>query len=400
MIPLTEIAGYGGKMNKNTYPITIDSQTYGDLNGVIIYVTPEIYARFEKETSKIDGRPMIQHLQDGTAIQGLKHLIMEIKNKGENFQLVITEADTHKDRFEYHINYDEYKKKAGIRFYDLYRETGHDVASSYLNSYFPDEFEYDPNKLKESEINRIKQQIPDLIKGAPDNEKNHLALIEKTTQSLKKSRRKNRSLHLAYEQLQQQSSLTYYKTRLDELTTRLKSKKGFHETIGDDCWQNWIYDNKWLFGTHYLPPFEKEKVGFDSIPDFLFPTFDGFLDILEIKRPSFDVIKPDGSHAGSWAWCPDTNWAIGQVVNYLKEIDKLQLVIAERINAKYEDDYDIPIYAVKPRAFILVGNSEQWKPTQHQALRNLNYSLHGIEVLTYYDLRQRGEGIIKMLERL
>lgn len=112
--------------------------------------------------------------------------------------------------------------------------------------------------------------------------------------------------------------------------------------------------------------------------------------------PKFDVIKPDDSHTGSWAWCPDTNWSIGRVVNYLKEMEKLQLVVAERINSIYENEYDIPICAVKARAFILIGNSTKWKPSQHQAFRNLNYSLHGIQVLTYHDLWQRGEGIIKM----
>jgi hypothetical protein len=386
-------------MMAEKYPVVIESPSYGDLNGATIYLTSAMYSRFEKEKSKVDGRLMIEHLKEGTAIQGLKHILTELKIKNREYQLVITENNTHKEGNEYHISYNEYKKKAGARFYDLYRETGLDIASSYLNSYFPDEFEYNLNKLKESEINRVKSEIPDLIKNAPETEKNHLALIEKTTQSLKRSRRKNKHLHLAYEQLQQQSTLTYYQSKLDELTTRLNSKKGFHETKGDDCWQKWIYDNKWLFGTHYLPPIEKEKVGFDSIPDYLFPTFDGFLDILEIKLPKFDVIKSDESHTGSWAWCPDTNWAIGQVVNYLREMEKLQLVVAERINSNYEDDYDMPIYAVKPRAFVLIGNSEKWKPTQHQALRNLNYALHGIQVLTYHDLRQRGEGIVKMIER-
>ena len=133
-----------------------------------------------------------------------------------------------------------------------------------------------------------------------------------------------------------------------------------------------------------------------SLPS-MFPTFDGFLDILEIKLPKFDVIKQDPSHAGSWAWCPETNKAIGQVVNYLQEMEKGQLQLADKINEKYGKDYDITIYSVKPRAFIVIGNSVTWNPVQKKALRNLNYSLHGIQVLTYFDLLTRGESIIAML---
>jgi len=36
------------------------------------------------------------------------------------------------------------------------------------------------------------------------------------------------------------------------------------------------------------------------MPDFIFPTLDGFVDILEIKLPSKEVIVEDASHAGSW----------------------------------------------------------------------------------------------------
>lgn len=44
---------------------------------------------------------------------------------------------------------------------------------------------------------------------------------------------------------------------------------------------------------------------------------------------------------------------------------------------------------------IIIGNKAGWTSEQHKALRKLNYSLHGIEVLTYTDLEKRGEAIIK-----
>ena len=89
------------------------------------------------------------------------------------------------------------------------------------------------------------------------------------------------------------------------------------------------------------------------MPDYLFPTVDGFVDILEIKLPKHEVIKADASHSGAWMWSPETNKAIGQVINYLAEIDRLRLEIEKRIKSVYE----LNISLLKPRAYTLIGNS-------------------------------------------
>ncbi len=176
---------------------------------------------------------------------------------------------------------------------------------------------------------------------------------------------------------------------IDELKNRLT--KVFSETTGDDSWQKWIFRNNWLFGANYQEPIEKQKINITGImPDFLFPTIDGFVDILEIKLPNDEVIEADNGHAGSWIWSKNSNIAIGQVVNYLCEVDRLRLEIEKQIKIKYGKEISL----LKPRAFILIGNSENWKIEKREALRKLNHSLHGIEVITYLDLIQRGEAFL------
>ena len=76
-----------------------------------------------------------------------------------------------------------------------------------------------------------------------------------------------------------------------------------------------------------------------------------------------------------------------------------QLELKERINDKYGKKYPVTIQPLKPRAFILVGMSDNWNAQKKKAFRMLNYALHGIEVLTYTDLIIRGESIISMLEK-
>lgn len=162
---------------------------------------------------------------------------------------------------------------------------------------------------------------------------------------------------------------------------------GCSETAGDDSWQNWIYKNNWLFGVNYKVPIEKSKINIAGImPDFLFPTLDGFVDILEIKLPTDEVILEDKSHKGSWKWTAETNSAIGQVVNYLGEIDRLRLEVEKSVKTKY--GYDLSF--LKPRAYILIGNSASWASDKKEGLRKINHALHGITVLTYRDLLDRG----------
>ncbi len=179
---------------------------------------------------------------------------------------------------------------------------------------------------------------------------------------------------------------------VNELQSRLRIG-GFSETSGDDSWQKWIYENNWLFGVNYKKPIEKTKINITGImPDYLFPTLDGFVDILEIKLPDDEVISKDASHPGSWKWTKETNKAIGQVVNYLGEIDRLKLEIEKNV----KDQYGFEIGLLKPRTHILIGDSNLWDGNKKEGLRKMNHALHGIEVLTYKDLVDRGnQAVVK-----
>ena len=174
---------------------------------------------------------------------------------------------------------------------------------------------------------------------------------------------------------------------VEELSCRLQTG-GYSETTGDDSWQKWIYRNNWLFGVNYKKPIEKTKINITGImPDYLFPTLDGFVDILEIKLPDNSVINEDTNHPGSWKWSSETNGAIGQVVNYLSEIDRQRLEIEKNIKNEFESEISL----LKPRAYILIGDSSDWRNVKKEGLRNLNHALHGVEVLTYKDLLDRGK---------
>ncbi len=189
------------------------------------------------------------------------------------------------------------------------------------------------------------------------------------------------------------STSAYFKACLDDFEKRLTETHP--ESKGDSSWQRWIRDNSWIFGVRYGKPLSQPSVGLSTTPDFLFPTMDGdFLDILEIKLPKENVIFEDHSHKGSFYWSSEVSTALGQVVNYLHEIDANQYMLSERYRSE-----SLNARIARPRAFILIGRSNDWAESQRRAFRRLNHSLHCIEVLTYDELLARARQIANLHAR-
>lgn len=383
-------------MSEKFHEIVVTNPTLGKVNNTKVYLTDDLYERFEQETTS-DGTQLLKLFEGGRALKGFKHLLEQIHDKNSKHKLVLTLGQTRKEDNEYYINYDEYRKDGGKKFYSLYRITGLEVSSSFLASHFPDDFSYHDKPTISETAKQVEDNFPQIIEKFTRKKKNQLAIIKKTSSIVEELRSKKRLIkseidHL--EELRRQSSISFYMDKLKEFNERLGKK--YPETKGPYSWQKWIYKNNWLFGVQYGIPIDRGKVGFDSIPDFLYPTLDGFLDILEIKLPSHQVIRKDESHPGSYVWSSKANEAIGQVVNYTHEMELNQLQLSKRINEEYGDQLGFNIYTLKPRSFILIGRSDTWKSPMKEGLRKLNFSLHAIEVITYDELHARGQSIVEM----
>lgn len=178
-----------------------------------------------------------------------------------------------------------------------------------------------------------------------------------------------------------------YKNVLFEFEKRLE--QDLEETAGDDSWQNWFTKNYWLFGSNYQKPIPKAKINIEgSMPDFIFPSIDGCVDGIDIKKPNTgEIVVRDQNHANSYYWSPEINKAIGQVVNYLYDMDENRLKLAEILN----------VNIARPRGIIVVGRSNSWTTEQLKAYRKLSFSLHGIEILTYDHVLDRAKSLINLL---
>ena len=194
-----------------------------------------------------------------------------------------------------------YRQSTQSQFFEMYRSVGLEASLSFLHSHFPEDFETEAEQVSMSHLRAAQKNIPKLVEQLAQTKRNQPILVDGTTSVLRglwQERRLLRKELKSSETLRSQSNLLYYQESVEELRRRLESDKRFDETRGRDSWQKWMYRNSWLFGATHLEPIDRQRVGFKDIPDFVIPTLDGFLDILEIKLPDRPAIRADRLWSG------------------------------------------------------------------------------------------------------
>lgn len=162
---------------------------------------------------------------------------------------------------------------------------------------------------------------------------------------------------------------------------RVRAVRQFSEMLKQDLveqrWQQWFQENSWVLGSEFVRILDERRIDTQNISDFLMEAYDGFLDVVEIKRP--------GGNMQFWAAAldhgnsvPSTDLikAITQASRYIHEIE------LEANSLKFLETVD-GVKTVKPRCVLLFGRSHGWTDEQAEAYRILNASFHNLTVLTY-----------------
>lgn len=167
---------------------------------------------------------------------------------------------------------------------------------------------------------------------------------------------------------------------------RKKAIKDFEENLSqnrsESFWQEWFSKNKWVLGSEYLQIIDERHINVDNIADYLMEAFDGFVDIVEIKKPNVDNFWQDTLDHNNYIPSSALTKAIIQCQNYIYEIERQSNSIdfLERVNNKK---------VIKPRCLLVFGRSNLWNELQRKAYRILNSSLNQITILTYDHLLER-----------
>ena len=176
-----------------------------------------------------------------------------------------------------------------------------------------------------------------------------------------------------------------------ESIKRKNALQEFDEAIDknytESYWQDWFEKNKWILGSEYLKILDERTIDSNNIADYLMEAFDGFLDVVEIKKPNGLKFWMESLDHNNYVPSSDLIKAITQCQNYLYEIER------ESNSAKFlERTQGTKI--IKPRCLLVFGRSKNWNDRQKEAYRILNSSFNQINILTYDHLLARAKNIM------
>ena len=122
-----------------------------------------------------------------------------------------------------------------------------------------------------------------------------------------------------------------------------------------------------------------EKISVGQRYDFYVEKYDGYADIIEIKKVNELIFDKKGKVTTVFSK------AIQQLIDYID--DAILWGNNKRLSKKLNFNF------LKPKGILIIGKNQDV-----ERLKNLQYYFHNIEILTYDDVLERGKNIIKHLD--
>lgn len=114
--------------------------------------------------------------------------------------------------------------------------------------------------------------------------------------------------------------------------------------LTEQPWQNWFQSNSWVLGTEFVRVLDERVIDTKHISDFLMQAYDGFLDVVEIKRPEGKLkFWAERLDHGNYVPSSDLTKAISQASRYIFEVER------EANSVKFLERVD-HVKTIKPRS--------------------------------------------------
>lgn len=161
--------------------------------------------------------------------------------------------------------------------------------------------------------------------------------------------------------------------------------------------QKILEQNTWLLGDEYV---YQQPIPISQFPmwtsklDFFVKRYDGFYDIVEIKKADAELFtgleKTEHKLLAPTRESPmsgELKNAISQIINYLEQANTL----GDSLH-KLNDTINIH----KPRGYIIIGREDE---KYKNAITTINYYLNNIEILTYDRLYEKARGFVTRIKK-
>lgn len=152
----------------------------------------------------------------------------------------------------------------------------------------------------------------------------------------------------------------------------------------EEVWQQFFSENNWILGTEFIEILDERVLDTSNTTDFLAKSYDGFLDIIELKLPNIDFWINENLPKS------EPTKATIQCMRYITQVERKinDLIFSQSVN-------NTPI--MKPRITLIYGRSKDWNTEQKEVYRNLVSSYHNITILTYDHVLDRAKRMIQNL---
>lgn len=167
-------------------------------------------------------------------------------------------------------------------------------------------------------------------------------------------------------------------------------ERNLGEALPESFWQEWFSKNKWVLGSDFAQIIDERNIDTENIADYIMRAFDGFVDLVEIKKPNglqfWSATKDHNNYVPS----TDLIKAITQCLNYIYAIER------EANSVKFIEKTKSKV--IKPRCILIFGRSNDWNDEQREAYRILNAAYNQLSILTYDHLLFRAKNVLGITE--
>lgn len=329
---------------------------------------------------------------NGRGFSGLKHILEILKSKSTKFKLVISKEDDSIRKVKNETVYTISSKSIRAFSSSLWnskRDISLRNANSLLSNLFPGHFD-----ASKSFFTYQKGMLKDIL----NSDSNRRLISKEDREALTAFIKQGKGLSqvIDYDSAFREAKSYQYIYLKALISTIEKETKNKHD---EHFWQKFFSDNILFLQPNYVQKIDKLniQVGSTQFPDFALKSIDGYLDILEIKRPDTELLKLDNSR-GNYYWGIEISKAISQVENNIDNVTRL----SDSIVLSIKDRYGFDLRIVKPRGIILAGSLKNYLANQKAVddFRRLNSSLKNIEILPYDLFYERISNLLFNLDQI
>lgn len=246
---------------------------------------------------------------------------------------------------------------------------------------------------------RIATIIKEVFPYAEEHEARFNQFLEKQDNSLSLIFSINHQTLLQENAAIELSQFSAIRNRLAELLDQ-------EQCISEQIWQEQIHGILRLLYPKYLAGIREIAIKgvdrHDKRPDFLLVDANGYVDILEIKKPSVQLLTKQSSYRNNYVPVRELAGAIQQVEKYIYCLNTWgregEQELQKQLSHKLPEAITLKI--VNPQGILLLGRSKEFTLQQRTDFELIKRQYkHIAEILTYDDLVQRINNIISALSK-